>query len=194
VATPVTLAEKPTLVGERVVLRPVTADDVDGLLELVTDEEVGRLTGSSPRDEPPGREALAEWYRTRGGHGDRLDLAIIDKATGEYVGESVLNEFDASNLSCSFRIALIGPRAFGRGFGTEATRLILAHAFEVVGLHRLSLEVFNFNPRARRVYEKVGFVHEGTRRDALRWGDAWVDAHDMAILAPEWMQHHGHPA
>lgn len=43
-----------------------------------------------------------------------------------------------------------------------------------------------FNPRARQVYEKVGFVLEGTRRDALRSGDGWVDAHLMAVLEPDW--------
>ena len=65
---------------------------------------------------------------------------------------------DADNRSCVFRIALIGSRVFGRGFGTEAIRLILAHAFDTVGVHRVELEVYSFNPRARHVYEQVGAV------------------------------------
>jgi hypothetical protein len=48
--------------------------------------------------------------------------------------------------------------------------------------------------RARRVYDKVGFVAEGVLRDALRWGDEWIDATVMSILAPEWSRHRGHPA
>lgn len=55
---------------------------------------------------------------------------------------------------------------FGRGYGTEATRLIVAHAFHV-GIHRVSLEVFDFNPRAQPVYERAGFGIEGVQRDAL---------------------------
>jgi RimJ/RimL family protein N-acetyltransferase len=98
------------------------------------------------------------------------------------------------NLSCSFRIYLGQVSSYGRGLGTEATRLTLAHAFDTVGLHRVSLEVFDFNPRARHVYEKVGFVHEGTQRDALRWDGQWIDAHTMAILAPGWAAHRGYPA
>lgn len=188
----ITLAEKPTLVGERVLLRPVGAADADGLLELTSDQEVTRLTGSHP-GRPMGRDTLMEWYGSRGDHAHRLDLAIIDRSTDAYVGEAVLNELDVENGSCNFRIALVGPRAFGRGYGTEATRLILAHGFETVGLHRIELQVFDFNPRARRLYDNVGFVHEGTRRDALRWDGAWVDAHDMSILADEWRQHRGHP-
>lgn len=70
------------------------------------------------------------------------------------------------------------------GIGTEATRLVVAHLFDL-GIHRVSLEVYDFNPRARHVYEKVGFTHEGTLRDALYWEGEWVDAHVMAMIAPE---------
>ena len=51
-----------------------------------------------------------------------------------------------------------------------------------MGLHRITLEVYDLNPRARHVYEKVGFVHEGTGRDALLLDGAWIDVHYMAIL------------
>lgn len=105
----------------------------------------------------------------------------------------VLNDLDPPNRSCGFRIALVGPEVFGRGLGTEATRLVLAHAFDTVGLHRVSLEVYAFNPRARRVYERVGFVHEGTLRQVLRWDGAWVDADVMSILATDWAAHRGWP-
>lgn len=163
-------------------LRPVGPGDVPGLLELLRDEESARLTGSHAEIDP----AVAEnWYATRGEHDDRLDLAIVEREGGAYVGEVVVNELDPDNRSCGFRICLIGPRAFGRGYGTEATRLILAHVFDTVGVNRVELEVYAFNPRARHVYEKVGFVHEGTKRQALLWDGEWVDAHLMAVLASD---------
>jgi hypothetical protein len=62
----------------------------------------------------------------------------------------------------------------------------LAHAFEVVGVHRVELQVYAFNPRARHVYDKIGFSYEGTRRQALCWDGQWIDSHVMAILASEW--------
>ena len=52
-----------------------------------------------------------------------------------------------------------------------------------MGLHRISLEVYDFNPRARRVYEKAGFVHEGTGREALLFDGNWIDVHHMAVVA-----------
>jgi RimJ/RimL family protein N-acetyltransferase len=177
----VSFAEKPTLEGELVVLRPVRTADASGLAAVGA--ETLRLTGSHG---VASLDALEEWYGSRAEHDDRLDLSIVERATGEWAGEVVLNELSVENLSCGFRILLVGPDYYGRGLGTEATRLVLAHAFGTVGLHRIELEVYAFNPRARHVYEKVGFVHEGTKRHALRSAGAWADAHLMAMLADEW--------
>ncbi|GAA1025969.1 GNAT family protein [Virgisporangium ochraceum] len=173
--------DKPTLTGERVILRPVTVDDVPGLAAMLDDPEGRQLTGTHATFTS---EQLYAWYATRGGEPDRLDLAVVDRATGGYAGEVVLNDLDEDNLCCGFRISL-GPAARGRGLGTEATRLTLGYAFGI-GLHRVELEVYAFNPRAQAVYEKVGFVREGVRRDALRWDGGWVDAVTMAALATEW--------
>ncbi|RSS74038.1 GNAT family N-acetyltransferase [Streptomyces sp. WAC06614] len=186
---PANWLDKPTLHGEAVVLRPVTEDDVPDLLPIFSDAEGARLTGSHADVDEPGVRA---WYRGRQEQDGRLDLAVVDRATGRVVGEAVLNEWDPDNESCSFRIVLV-PGTYGRGLGTEATRLIVGHGFEALGLHRISLEVYAFNPRARRAYEKVGFREEGVLRDALLWEGERVDATLMSILAPDWRVHRGRP-
>lgn len=183
---------KPTLRGERVVLRPVTVDDVAELMPMLRDAESSRLTGSHGDGELD-EARLRTWYGTRRDQDDRLDLAVVERTTGSVSGEAVLNEWEPGNESCSFRICLV-PGCWGRGLGTEATRLIVGYGFEELGLHRISLEVYAFNPRARRVYEKVGFVAEGVLRDALLWEGRRVDATVMSILAPEWFEHRGRPA
>ncbi len=184
----ISLADKPVLPGELVTLRPVEASDA--VILGADDPEAMRLTGSQHTYTPA---QLEHWYATRADFDDRLDLAIIDRSSGEFAGEVVLNDLVPENKSCNFRIWLIGAQNRGRGLGTEATRLILAHAFETVGLHRVELSVYKFNPRARRVYDKVGFVYEGTTRDALRWDGEWIDADTMSILDREWAVHRGHP-
>ncbi|WP_306189634.1 MULTISPECIES: GNAT family N-acetyltransferase [unclassified Streptomyces] len=181
--------DKPTLTGERVLLRPVTVDDVPALMPMFRDAEASRLTGSHDEGEPD-EARIRTWYDTRRDQKDRLDLAVVERATGNVVGEAVLNDWNPGNESCGFRICLV-PGAHGRGLGTEATRLIVGYGFERLGLHRISPEVYAFNPRARRVYEKVGFVPEGVLRDALLWEGERVDAAVMSILAPEWSQHRG---
>lgn len=175
-------AVKPTLTGDLVVLRPVEIADAAGL--LACDEETLRLTGSHHRAH--GLAELERWYATRADHIDRLDLSIIERTCGEWAGEVVLNELNTDNESCGFRILLQGPRFYGKGLGTEASRLALDYAFGTVGVHRVELQVYDFNPRARHVYEKLGFTHEGTMRDALRWYGQWVDCHLMALLDRDW--------
>lgn len=179
---------KPTLTGELVTLRPIQAEDADVIDHLIrTDPEIAILTGSvhSSDEKPEGmplgdlRAIYGRWAEAD----DRLVLAVIDNASGDMVGEVVLNEWDKGNRSCGFR-TLIGAPGRGRGLGTEAAHLIVQHGLTTMGMHRIMLEVYDFNPRARHVYEKVGFVHEGTGRDALLFDGAWVDVHYMAILAP----------
>lgn len=182
--------DKPTLEGDLVVLRPFEAADLDAMVEILADPQVRRLTGSVPTTEEAedGQEVTAvlrEWYATRADADDRLDVVIVARATGEVVGEVVLNDWEETNASCNMRV-LVGASGRNRGLGTDAVRLITAYGIERLGLHRIELEVYDFNPRARAVYEKVGYVHEGTRRDALRFDGAWVDAHLMAVLASEW--------
>ena len=185
-------AAKPTLAGERVILRPFVETDTRALLAALGDPEVRILTGSVHDEAEAGLPAspeeekrAGEWYATRNDTDDRLDLAVVDRATGACVGEAVLNDWDPGSQSCNFRI-LIGPAGQNRGLGTEATRLIVGYGFGHLALHRISLEVYAFNPRARRAYEKAGFRVEGVLRESLRYGDQWIDATVMSILASEW--------
>ena len=82
----------------------------------------------------------------------------------------------------------IGERDFwGRGYGTDAMRVILRYAFTEINLMRVTLSVFEYNPRAIRSYEKVGFLHEGRQRGFLnREGKRW-DMLFMGILHDEWI-------
>ncbi len=179
---------KPTLNGLIVTLRPVELADVPNLRALMADPEVGRLTGSvhHSRDEEPELwtpEELTTIYADWMNASDRIVWVILDNDSGAIVGEAVLNHLDQENLSCGFRIWISG--ATNRGLGTEAVRLSMGHAF-AAGLHRVELDVYDFNTRARHIYEKVGFVLEGTKREALRFDDRWVDCHVMGLLASQW--------
>ncbi|MFF1543966.1 GNAT family N-acetyltransferase [Streptomyces sp. NPDC058291] len=176
-------SDKPLLSGPRTVLRPFTEADAETMGEIIADPEVVRFTFPADADLTP--ERLRSWYGSRSAQPDRLDLAVTDRATGELVGEVVLHEWDPDARSCTFR-TLIGPRGRDRGLGTEATRLVVGHGFERLGLHRVQLGLYGDNGRARRVYEKVGFVVEGVRREAALREGVWVDEVLMAILDREW--------
>jgi RimJ/RimL family protein N-acetyltransferase len=82
----------------------------------------------------------------------------------------------------------IGERAFwGRGYGTDAMQLMLSYAFMEVNLRRVTLTVFDYNPRAIRSYEKAGFRQEGRRRKLLHRDGKRYDELFMGILREEWL-------
>ena len=81
----------------------------------------------------------------------------------------------------------IGEReCWGKGYGTDAMRIMLRYAFTELNLHRLTLGAFAYNPRAIRSYEKAGFVHEGLERLAIQRDGARANVVIMGILRTEW--------
>ena len=85
-----------------------------------------------------------------------------------------------------FHITIGEKDAWGLGYGSEATALMLEHAFERLGLHRVALSVFAFNERAIRAYRKAGFVVEGRARQSI-WRDGrYWDELQMSMLDSDW--------
>lgn len=173
--------DRPTLRGELVLLRPLDPSDIEEYTELLSDAESRRLTGTHADFT---HEQLLSWLGSVGQRDDRVDMAIVPHAHGRLVGEVVLNQIDADNRCASLRIA-IGGAHVGHGYGSEAIALMLAHAFDTLRLHRVELSVYDFNPRAQHVYEKLGFRREGLRRDTLLWEGAYHSSIEMAILEGE---------
>lgn len=180
--------DQPTLTGTSVTLKQLDAGYLEDYLLMIGDPEARRLTGSHTSaahaaDPALVRQRALAWLSSRPELPDRADWAILRNTDGRFVGEVVLNQFDQDNESVNFRIMLGPAEHFGHGYGREATRLVIDYALNVVGVHRISLDVYAVNPRARHVYETCGFQVEGVRRDALRWDGAWIDATMMSIVA-----------
>jgi RimJ/RimL family protein N-acetyltransferase len=116
-----------------------------------------------------------------------LDLAIVDRSKGILVGEVVVNLYDEKNQCMNFRI-LIGPRGRDRGLGTEATRLFINYLFSHTALKTLTLSVFDFNPRAKRVYEKLGFLVESIDENELEFEGEWIDSVNMKLTRKDWLR------
>lgn len=177
------LRNKPMIVGEQVILRPFNvAQDIPYLEECLQDPEVLKFTGSSKAFV---REEILDWYSTRNEQTDRLDLAIVDRAQNILVGEVVINSYEKAANSMNFRI-LIGPRGRNRGLGTEVTQLVVDYIFKNTALNELTLSVFAFNPRAKKVYEKVGFVVESIDQNDLEIDGEWIDSINMKLTREDW--------
>lgn len=140
-------------------------------------------------------EEIDRFFETRAIGTESLAMAIHIRSTDQLIGTCAFSQMDADNGSALYHITIGERDAWGHGYGTEATRLMLHHAFTVLGLHRVALAVFEFNERAIRSYASCGFLVEGRAREAI-WRDGrWWDELGMSILDGEWRRRvFGHAA
>lgn len=113
------------------------------------------------------------------------ELLIIQNGAGEPLGQIVISSISPLHRSCEFSIRIGRESDRGRGIGTAAVRQLLQHAWKDLGLHRVSLTVHETNLRARRTYERAGFVTEGTLRDAAFIDGSWVNLVVMSMLSTD---------
>jgi RimJ/RimL family protein N-acetyltransferase len=172
------------LEGERVVLLRHVPANLSAFYRWYADPEIARLNRHQAG--PMRREEIERFFASRVMSSDTLTLAIHVRETGRLIGSCAFSQVDGDNGSTLYHITIGEHDAWNRGYGTEATDLMLELAFERLALHRVSLTVFAFNERAVASYRKSGFVIEGTAREAIwRDGRFW-DEHEMGILADEW--------
>lgn len=179
------MLDKPVLRGELITLRPITAEHAEAMFEGLSDKESRWLSGTQQTFT---LEQVRVFCARVANADNRLDCAITLPNDPSYRGEVVLNDIDWANRSANFRIALSGPENRGKGYGTEATGLLLRYAFDTLKLHRIDLEVFDFNLRAQHVYKKLGFVQEGVLRDVLLWEGEYHSAIKMSLLEPDYRE------
>jgi RimJ/RimL family protein N-acetyltransferase len=174
--------QNPFLVGDSVYLRPLEVTDAAAIVPWFNDPEVTRFL---LRHQPMSLHAEEEFLRRMASNDTDLVLGIVVKDTDQLVGTVGLHpEFRCR--SARFGIVLGEKSSWGRGYGTEVTRLIVAHAFDTLNLNRVWLHCYEYNTRGLRVYERVGFRTEGRlRQDTYRDGRYW-DVIVMGLLRVEW--------
>ena len=132
------------------------------------------------------RDEIERFFAARALGPDSLSMAIHVRADDRLIGTLALSQLDSDNGSALFHITIGEKDAWGRGYGTDATRLMVDHAFTGLGLHRIALTVFAFNARAIRSYRSVGFVVEGRAREAIWREGRWWDEISMSLLDSDW--------
>lgn len=131
-------------------------------------------------------EEIERFFAARVIGSDSFTMAVHIRATDRLIGSCAFSQLDPDNGSALYHITIGEKDAWGQGYGSDATRLMLEHAFEHLNLHRVALSVFAFNERAIRAYRRAGFVAEGRAREAI-WRDGrYWDEITMSILDHEW--------
>jgi RimJ/RimL family protein N-acetyltransferase len=175
------------LVGERVRLRGVRDDDLPAL--AIWEMDPGRLITLSNWAAPPSEGAAKERIRKRSAN-ESDDLGFAIETLGDppaLVGRIWLSTAGAcpKDRRAAVGIAL-GREYTGRGYGTDAMRVIVSYGFRELGLHRIQLGVALFNIAGIRAYQKAGFVEEGRYRESVLHDGRWYDEVLMSILDHEW--------
>jgi RimJ/RimL family protein N-acetyltransferase len=171
--------------GEKVELTAVQREDLSKYVEWLNDWEISQfLIPGIPA--PMNLEDETSWFENRHKREGNYVFAIRTLAEHRLIGNCGLNGVDFKNRSATFGI-FIGDKNFhSQGFGTDATRTLLRFAFEQLGLNRVDLWVYEFNPRAMRAYEKAGFKRVGAKRQGLYRNGKFYDEYLMDILREEW--------
>jgi RimJ/RimL family protein N-acetyltransferase len=173
------------LVGERVRLRGVREDDLPRLARWEMDP--GRMATQSnwviPPSEAAARERILKWSANQEDDTSFAIETLGDPA--ELVGNVGLWGARPKDRCATLGIAL-GREHIGRGYGTDAVRVIVGYGFREIGLHRIQLEVAPFNPAGIRAYEKAGFTEEGRLRESVLHDGRWYDQVLLSILDHEW--------
>lgn len=151
------------------------------------DMEYMRLLDSDPRHLLTVKQIKAEIEKEEA-EAQEIQFAIRTLADDRLIGFVDLDGITWAHGDSFVGIG-IGDRAYwGKGYGTDAMRVLLRYAFTELNLYRLSLNVFSYNLRAVRAYEKVGFVIEGRQRQALRRDGQYHDLIFMGVLRDDWQQ------
>ncbi|MCG7317866.1 MULTISPECIES: GNAT family N-acetyltransferase [Brevibacillus] len=170
----------------RIYLRKMTADDVTIYHTWRNDMEVMRTT--NPSIDLFTLDSTQEFVnQVILGSSTSKSYMIIVKESETPIGIISLIQIDYKNRNAECIID-IGEKAYwGKGYGTEALKLLLDYAFLELNLHRVSLRVFSFNKKAIALYERMGFKHEGISREYIFRDGKWSDVFHMGILQREYV-------
>ncbi|MBO0702614.1 MAG: GNAT family N-acetyltransferase [Candidatus Dormibacteraeota bacterium] len=173
----------PRLEDGPVVLRAVRPQDRVDRIEAGLDREFLRGLAGDERTACSRLSTAAadSWYEHQ-----RDGLHWVIEREGRCVGNAGFSYLDSVHQRATYAIAIFAAAARGHGIGTAATRLVLRHGFEVLGLHRIDLRVLETNLRAIRCYERCGFVREGIELETAFVDGRWVNDVRMRLLAHEY--------
>ena len=169
--------------GKLVRLRAYEKSDADALFRWFSDEDVTRWLGPPNF---PSRAHQERFIESTSASSDEAKYFAIETLDGKLIGDCGLRFIDWKSRKAEFFITIGEKEFWGKGFGSDALRIIIRLAFDKMNLNRLWLSVLVDNPRAVRCYEKCGFVREGLLRQESYVDGKYRDVLMMALLREDY--------
>jgi diamine N-acetyltransferase len=181
-----TAAQLPVIRGERIYLRGSERSDIPTFVRWFNDSEtISYISMRAPMSEASEEQWFNEMAPREGK--DAYHFVMCRLEDDKPIGTIGLFQIDQLNGNAGIGIGIGEKQLWGQGYGTDAMFALLDFGFGELRLERLWLEVYDYNARARRSYEKCGFVLEGIERHAIFKRGEYHDVHLMSILRDEWV-------
>jgi len=174
------------LKGKRVRLVPLERKHIDLFLKWFNDPEI---TQYITMYKPMTRDMEEEWFNNLKHKEDAVYFSISVDSEEEsdiIIGNCAIHDINAKNRACSCGITIGEKKYQNIGYGTEAMEMLVEYGFNTLNMNRIELSVYDFNSRAFKTYQKVGFVEEGRKRQARYHNGKYQDEIMMAILREDW--------
>lgn len=174
------------LIGKRIKLVPTKREYVESYLKWINDPEITQFLIMF---RPMTREMEENWYdNLPNRENDFLFAIVIPKESEE---DTLIGNCGIHQVNWKDRVGVCGimigeKNYWGKGYGTEAMELLLYYAFNTLNLNRIELMAYDFNQRALKCYEKLGFIEEGLKRQAVFINGDYHDVIIMGLLSHEW--------
>lgn len=169
--------------GNKVYLRPYRESDLE-LVEFGKNNADVRETLFlfAPVTAEQVKAEMNAWSNSK----EIMLFTICSRENDEPVGQTAFVRIDYVSRAAVFYLAIYDPKFWSKGFGGEATRLMVEYGFEILNLNRIHLHVCAENPNAIEAYKKVGFQIEGTLRQAMYHYNRYIDFYVMGALREDY--------
>ena len=163
-------------------LRPLSLNDVNSnYLSWLQDPEV--MSGIATKDYTLAK--LNEYVSNRLNDYNVHFFAIICNVSNIHIGNIKLDFYDNDANTIELGLLIGNKNYWGKGIGKQVCKLILEYAFNVLNIRKIYLAVYENNPGAKRLYEKLGFKIEGCLRKHIAVNGEYFDKYYMGIFKEE---------
>lgn len=170
---------------ERLILRRFEYTDDDSMLKYwVADEKIQSLYSEPVYSTKEAVKELLDKYISSYEKNDYYRWAVIEKKTGECIGQIAYFLVDSKNHFAEIEYC-IGSAFQCKGYATEATKAVIAYGFNRINLHKVQICTKTINAPSKRVIEKCGFIYEGTLRDFFYMNGEYIGRLYFSMLKSE---------
>jgi [ribosomal protein S5]-alanine N-acetyltransferase len=171
----------PTIDAHRIVLRPISADDVDAFYSIFSDPQVMRYWSTLPIANTNAARKLIDEIDERFARHESLKWGVALRSDNTLIGTTTLHRVDFDNRRAEIGYAL-GSAHWGKGYMHEALQATLGYAFQILDLHRIEADVDPRNQSSIKTLERLGFQREGLLRERWQVGGEIQDSLFYGLL------------